>query len=67
MIVVVMPDPKKPPCVVQRLAQSGLHVDATTWCNSKINASGGVFQVPAGIPTCGACKDAIKAYEGQIK
>lgn len=67
LIVVVTPDPKKPPCVVQSLAQSGLHVDAGTWCGKKHNASVGLFQVPAKIPTCDACKVAIQAYEAQIK
>ena len=61
MIVVVVTDPKKLPCVVQCLKQVRLHVEAATWCGKSVESAAGVFQVPDG-KVCQTCDAAIKAY-----
>lgn len=61
-IVVIDPNPKAPPCVVQSLRSVGLHVEVTTWCGQAGPLpKPGVYQVPER-SMCPKCETKIAEY-----
>ena len=48
------------PCVVRRIARSGLKIVAQSYCGQHANAADGVLQLPDTAKVCGACSAELK-------